>query len=96
MTNRITRKTLDAIVIRINTMTDSPTWPHSRGEDNKYHANIGNFHISGAYGGYSLYRMVTEGGGVTDVFSCGHVPARELADRMYAFVRGLEFAKQGV
>jgi hypothetical protein len=96
MTNRITRKTLEAIAARINAVTNSPMEPHTVGADGKYHAAIGNFHISGAYGGYCLHRMVTEGGGVTDVFSCGHVPARELADRMYAFVRGLEFAKQGV
>ena len=96
MTNRITRKTLDAIAARINAVTNSPMEPHTMGAEGKYHAAIGNFHISGAYGGYALHRMVTEGGGVTDVFSCGHVPARELADRMYAFVRGLEFAKQGV
>jgi hypothetical protein len=37
--------------------------------------------------------MVGEAGGVTDIFSCGHMPARELAERMSAFARGLEFNK---
>jgi hypothetical protein len=96
MTNRITRKTLDAIVARINTMTNSPLEAYTKDADGKYHAAIGNFHISGSYGGYALHRMVTDGGGVTDVFNVGHQSARNMADRMYAFVRGLEFAKQGV
>jgi hypothetical protein len=96
MTNRITRKTLDAIVARINTMTNSPSEAYTKDAEGKYRANIGNFHISGSYGGYALHRMVTDGGGVTDVFNVGHQSARNMADRMYAFVRGLEFAKQGV
>ena len=96
MTDRITRKTLDAIVARINTITNSPLEAYSKDADGKCKANVGNFHISGAYGGFALHRMVNDSGGVSDVFSGGHVPARELADRMYAFVRGLEFAKQGV
>jgi hypothetical protein len=96
MTNRITRKTLEAIAARINAVTNSPMEPHTMGADGKYHAAIGNFHISGSYGGYALHRMVTDGGGVTDVFNVGHQSARNMADRMYAFVRGLEFAEQGV
>jgi hypothetical protein len=96
MSNRITIKTLKAIAERLNTMTNSPMESYTKGADDKYHANIGHFHISQAYGGYSLHRMVSEGGGVTDIFNCGHTSSRELADRMYAFMRGLEFAKQGV
>jgi hypothetical protein len=91
MPNRITIKTLKAIAERINTMTNSPLESYTKGADGKYQASIGNFHISQAYGGYSLHRMVNEGGGITEIFYGGHMSARELADRMYAFILGLEF-----
>lgn len=91
MTNRITDKHLEAITLRINKATGSPIEPYTRTEGRAV-ANVGNYHISHAYGGVSLHRMHNEGGGVSDVFSCGHIPKRELADRMYALLVGLEIA----
>jgi hypothetical protein len=88
MPTRITRAHLDAKCATINSLAKSPLEP-SRMVDGKYVANVGNYHISGAYGGYCLHRMATEGGGVRDVFSCGHVPARELAGLMSAYMAGL-------
>ena len=96
MSTRITSKTLDAIANRLNKLTNSPLEPYSRNAEGKLQANIGNFHISGAYGGYSLHRMVNISGGVSDVFNCGHMKARELADRMYAYERGIELAAANV
>jgi hypothetical protein len=96
MTSRITSKTLDAIAARLNKITNSPAEPYTRTAEGKLQANIGNFHISGAYGGYALYRMVNTSGGVSDVFNCGHMKARELADRMYAYERGIELAAANV
>lgn len=88
MSTRITRAHLDAKVATINSMTKSPAEPY-RTVDGKVIANKGNYHISGAYGGYCLHRMVNESGGVSDVFSCGHIPARELAGLMSAYMYGL-------
>lgn len=88
MTNRITIKHLEAKADTINRMTNSPV-ESSRMVDGKYRANVGNYHISCAYGGYCLHRMVNEFGGARDVFSCGHVPARELAGLMSAYMIGL-------
>ncbi len=88
MTTRITRAHLDAKAATINSLTGSPAEPY-RTVDGKAVANKGNYHISGAYGGYSLHRMATEGGGVSDVFNVGHVPARELAGLMSAYTAGL-------
>lgn len=93
MTNRITRSHLDAKAATINSMTKSPA-ERSCTVDGKYRANVGNYHISGAYGGYSLHRMVTEGGGASDVFDCGHIPARQLAALMSAYTAGLYEAKR--
>ena len=88
MTQRITRAHLDAKVATINSMTKSPTEP-SRMVDGKWTANVGNYHVSGAYGGYSLHRMRNESGGVSDVFDCGHIPAKQLAALMSAYTAGL-------
>ena len=81
---RITRTHLDAKAQTINSMTKSPVESYTNGKANK-----GNYHISCAYGGYCLHRMCNESGGVSDVFSTGHVPARELAGLMSAYTAGL-------
>ena len=90
---RITKSHLQAKAQHLNKITGSPLTAYTCKPDNSFKSNEGHFHISCAYGGYSLHRMVGEAGGVTDIFNCGHVPARELADRMSAFERGLEFNK---
>ena len=94
MATRITRAHLDAKANTINRMTNSPA-ESSRMVDGKRFSNIGNYHISCAYGGYCLHRMATEGGGVSDVFDCGHISARELAARMSAYMAGLYDATSG-
>lgn len=88
--DRITVKHLQAIVDRINRLMGTPAEPWTKGEDGKIHANIGNYHLGGAYGGYALDQMVNDGGGVRSVFGCGHIAKRELADRMHAFIVGIE------
>ena len=88
MSTRITRAHLDAKADTLNRIRNSSV-ESSRMVDGKYVANVGNYHISCAYGGYCLHRMVNEGGGTRDVFSCGHVPARELAGLMSAYMAGL-------
>ena len=95
MTQRVTRKQLDAAVEMLNRMTDSPLEPY-RKEGDKWVANIDNFHISCAYGGFSLHRMCNEGGGVRDIFYSGHVPARELFNLIHAMRRGIELAREEV
>ena len=93
--SRITIKDLKAVCERLNRITGSPMVGYVKGEDGKYRSQVGNFHISQAYGGYSLYRMANEAGGVSDVFYSGHVPARDLYNQMQAFIRGIEFNNGG-
>ena len=95
MTDRITNARLEAIVTRINEMTGSPLVQYTRRKNGKLVAHVGNYHISGAYGGVSLHRMATDGGGISDVLSCGHITKRELADRMYAYMAALTAVKYG-
>jgi hypothetical protein len=93
MTTRITRAFLDAKTATLNSMTKSPAEPY-RTVDGKAVANVGNYHISGAYNGYCLHRM-TEGGGASDVLDCGHTSTRELAGLMSAYMAGLYDATKG-
>jgi len=88
----ITEKHLKSVVDRINRVTNSPLEPYTRDGD-KFTANIGNYHLSFAYGGVSLERMCNPGGGVSEVFRCGHVTKRELYNRMHALLAGLELAQ---
>lgn len=83
--NRITDKYLDAIVDRLNRNTGSPAAPYIDGK-----AQVGNYHISHAYGGVCLHRMHNESGGVLSPLSTGHIPKRELAGLMHAFIAGME------
>lgn len=83
--NTITIKFLEAQVSRLNHATGSPEHPYVDGK-----AQIGCYHLSGAYGGYSLHRMQHEGGGVSDVFRCGHIPKRDLSERISAMLCGIE------
>ena len=90
---RITVSHLEAIIARINRATGSPAEPYVLGADGRHYAQPGSYHLSRAYGGFCLHRMSNTGGGVRDVLSCGHIPARDLANRMHAFIAGLDSAQ---
>lgn len=90
---RITIKDLRSVCARLNRATNSPMDAYTRSEDGKFKANIGNYHISQAYGGYCLHRMHNEGGGVSTPLNCGHIPARELYNNMLSFIYGVESTK---
>jgi hypothetical protein len=87
---RITLADLNAVIVRINRETNSPAHPYEQQPDGSYRAQTGCYHLSRAYGGYSLHRMSNESGGVRDVFGNGHMPARELYARMHAFLAGMD------
>jgi hypothetical protein len=85
MTQRITDKQLDSLCSLINAITNSPQEPWANGQ-----ANVGNYHVSHAYGGVCLHRHVNEGGGVNCPIVHGHVPKRELFNLMHAYIKGLQ------
>tara|TARA_R110000868_G_scaffold225009_1_gene477188 strand:- start:3638 stop:3895 length:258 start_codon:yes stop_codon:yes gene_type:complete len=82
---RITEAHLQAKIDRLNKITGSPAEPYTNGK-----ANIGNFHLSHAYGGVCLHRMYNDGGGVSSPLSTGHVSKRELAGLLSAYIAGIE------
>ena len=83
--DRITINHLRRQVDNLNKLTGNPPKPYSDGK-----AQIGNYHIDQAYGGYALEQTVNSGGGVTQLFSSGHIPARRLYELIRAYVDGLE------
>ena len=85
--NRITDKHLQAKIDLLNKITNSPAAPYVDGK-----AQIGNYHLSHAYGGVCLHRMFNDGGGVTSPLSTGHVAKRELAGLLDAFIAGINAA----
>lgn len=87
--NRITEKHLQAIVDRLNRITGSPAAPYVDGK-----AQIGNYHLSHAYGGVCLHRMHNDGGGVSSPLSTGHVTKRELAGLLHAFIAGINTSEE--
>ena len=84
MSNRITQRDLEGLADTLNKVTDSPIAPYSNGK-----ANVGNYHISYAYGGACLHRMANEHGGVTCPIQNHHSPKRELYNAMHAYLSGL-------
>lgn len=95
MADRITEAHLQAVCDRINRMTKSPMEPWALDPTKGKHvAQVGNYHISHAYGGVCLHRMVNEGGGVSSVLGYGHIPKRELYHAMQAFISGLCAAEE--
>jgi hypothetical protein len=90
MSTRVTEKDLQAIVDRLNRMTNSPMAPYEKDANGHFKAQIGNYHLSHAYGGVCLHRMVNGSGGVTAPVLQGHVPKRVLQDAMFAYIQGLQ------
>ena len=82
---------LEVRVDYLNELTGSPKTPYTNGKDGKLTANIGNYHLSGAYGGFCIHRMVNEGGGVDTPLSYGYIPKRELFEKLTSFTRGIEY-----
>ena len=87
---RITATDLQFIVNSINRVTNSPSESYTKDGVGKCIACIGNYYINFAYGGSSLHRIMSEGGGISDVFNSGHMSKRELYERMQAYLLGIE------
>ena len=90
---RITDKDLQAIVNRINLITNNPIEPWFKKvtkDKTIFRSNIGNYHLGYAYGGVTLHRMMNESGGIEDVLRIGYTSKRELYNNLHSFITGLE------
>ena len=86
-------KTLEALCEFINKATGSPLTPYTRTESGLT-ANVGNFHISRAYGGVCVHRMNNDGGGVTEPIWSGHISKANAETQIRAYLKGLETSKK--
>ena len=84
---KINKQDLENLVDRINDIAGTPK-EHCSRIDGKFKANIGNYYLSGAYGGWKLEQVVNEGGGCTSITN-GFVPKKDLYYEMQAFISGL-------
>ncbi len=91
--NRVTLTHLAGLINRLNRVTGSPLAPYSRDESGNLRANVGCYHLSRAYGGFALHRMHNEAGAVSEPFYTGHIPARDLYNRIHAYLMGIESVK---
>lgn len=86
---RITEKDLEAVVKRLNLITNSPLQSYVKDSSGKLLAQIGNYHLSYAYGGVCLHRMNNESGGITTPINPVHVSKKELYGLIQSYICGL-------
>lgn len=89
---RITEKNLAAICARINRTLGTPQEAYSKQADGTYAPNAHAYLIDYAYGGASLQQMLPTGTGQRTIF--GYSTKRELAERMYDFLAGIDSARE--
>ena len=58
---------IQAALYKLNRQTASPLKPYEDGQ-----AQIGNYHLSQAYGGYNVNRIMNNGGGCTELEDYEH------------------------
>jgi len=94
--NRITDKFLRAQIRNLNRAVGKTDDKYRHDETGKIiGGNAGTYCLSGAYGGWALHRMSKSGGtGVEDIFNNGHMPARELSNRIDAYAKGMYEARE--
>lgn len=92
--NRITEKMLQARIDYLNKITGNPAAPYAKDETGKMKAQIGNYHLSHAYGGVCVHQMSNEHGGASTPIISYHAPKRECFDALCAFISGYETCKE--
>jgi hypothetical protein len=81
---------IESRILDLNELTNNPTTTYGKDKDGKFTANIGNYHVSGAYGGVTLHQIMNNGGGVHDTFRCGYTTKRELFNLVCAMIEGVK------
>lgn len=69
---------------------DPTRCPRCHGQGSRLTANVGRYVLDGAYGGWTVHRLMNIGGGVDTPVTYGHVPARELYGLIHAWLSGRE------
>lgn len=91
--NTITMANIEGTIARLNKITGNPEASYTKHEDGKYTANIGNYYTDCAYGKVGINRMVSEGGGVTNIIPFG--TKRETYNRLHSYLDGVLSKMEG-
>ena len=91
MAYRITRKDLDNVVRRLNTIAGTPQEPYIKDEAGKFKPQANCYLIGGAYGGWHLEQMSSIEGctGIRTPISMGYVSKRECYNAIQAYISGI-------
>jgi hypothetical protein len=82
MKTRITLSDLESRLFDLNESRGVKTQPYSKTNAGTYKSNVGNYHLSRAYGGFNVHQMVNDGGGIKEPAGGGHVTKRECLERI--------------
>lgn len=91
MADRITIRDLNVRCGTLNKITGSPATFWNTDNEN---INVGHYYIDRAYGGFSLERTTSNTGAVMLPLSMGHIPARDLYNRINAYISGIELGME--
>ena len=91
---RITAKDLERLVDQLNEITGNPTATYTKDASGEFHANIGNYHIDGAYGGVKLVQLSNESGGIIEISKNGFGTKRQLYDFLNAYISGFSIQQK--
>lgn len=89
---RYTKKDLENLIDRINIAAKTPMETYIK-KENKYIAQVGNYHLDWAYGGVRLVQIQNESGGISLPANHGFLSKRETYNILYSFLAGL-YAKE--
>lgn len=87
---RISRRDLDRLAGQLDRLLGgdgSPVWSR---QDGRNVARAGAVYVDGAYGGWAVYRVASDGHGASDLSRMGHQPARRVFDWLSGAVTALE------
>lgn len=80
---RVTKTQIENTINYLNNITNQPTKPYVDGK-----ASIGNYHLNEANGGYALYRMCNENGGIREIIP--RCTKKELLFALDAYIAGIQ------
>ena len=87
---RITNAHLDARIALLNAYTKNPDKTYTQDELG-VKSNVGNYHLSCAYGKYTLHQVHNERGGISEPLGSGHIfTKRELFNAINLFLAGIK------
>ena len=89
---RVSIADLERKINLLNEVTNNPEKPYIT-KNGKCKAQIGNYHLAGAYGGYELQQIMNDGGGVRDVLYSGYTTKKDLYYLICAYIQGIEIER---